>query len=133
MKINGKPVAPKVLADSATATGHEADTLDPHSTRIFNDALVRWKESDMPESFRSWALNEAAHERKFSPQRYFEVRRWQDHITATGEREHINNSHIPLFARFLLEECPELRPWCELRKSNWDKLFPELMKMKDAG
>lgn len=134
MRVNGKPVAPRALADNAAVTGHEAENLDEHHTRIFNDALARWKDgSDMSESFKSWAMSEAAHERKFSPQRFFEVRRWQDHVTDTGEREHINNTHIPLFTRFLLEECPELQPWCELRKSSWDRLFPALSKGRGNG
>ena len=104
--------------------GAEVDNLDDHNIAILNRAVARWQNSsDMRESFEAWALEEAAHQRKFSPQRFFEVRRWQEHVDDSGEREAIDNSHVPLFTRFLLLEHPDLRQWCELRRSHWDALF----------
>lgn len=118
---------PATAINSKYASGagaDEKDNLDDHYRRIYLDALSRW-DGDKPlqDAFTEWAQNEAAHERRFSPQRFFEVRRWQDHVTDSGERETINNTHIPLFTRFLLEQCPDLKCWCELRRSHWDALF----------
>lgn len=106
------------------AGADEIENLDDHYRRIFLDARSRWDgNKPMQDSFTEWASNEAAHERRFSPQRFFEVRRWQDHVDDSGERETINNTHIPLFTRFLLEQHPDLKHWCELRRSHWDTLF----------
>lgn len=106
--------------------GREDSTLTEYHSRIFAEAETRWKDNGpLRESFTAWAENEAENGRRFSPQRFFEVRRWQDHVDDKGKPERIDNTHIPIFTRFMLAEHPELREWCELRRSRFDAMFRE--------
>ena len=82
-----------------------------------------------PDIWKQWestALEEAAHERRFSMQYVVEQTRKHDHVNRIGEPVRVNNSHCPIWARMLATEHPEIRPYIELRQSEWDSDFPDV-------
>ena len=86
-----------------------------------------WRDLN-PDIWERWeriALDEAAHERRFSMQLLVEQTRKQDRVNRNGEPVKLNNSHCPIWARMLATEHPEIRPYIELRGSEWDIDFPE--------
>lgn len=80
---------------------------------------------------KAWALNEAAHMRRFSVSYFVEHYRWQDRVNSEGEPFKINDHYIPIWARMLVSEHPELRGFIELRKSAWDDDYPEAFERAD--
>lgn len=70
--------------------------------------------------FKSWALNEAAHERRVSVQWLLEDVRRFDRVNNAGDVVKVNNSFAPIFARQIVAECPEIRPYIEMRRSIYD-------------
>lgn len=79
----------------------------------------------------AWALNEAAHGRRFSISPFIERYRWRDRVDSQGEPFKINDHYSPIFARMLVSEHPELRGYIELRKSTWDDDYPEAFESAD--
>ena len=102
----------------------EVDNLNAHDTSLLNRAQ-EWRRVNtrLWHDLEAWALNEAAHERRFGVQDFIEAVRWRDHVNDLGEPVKVNNSYEPLFARFLVADYPELRPWVELRRSRWDDVL----------
>lgn len=106
---------------SSSASGDRAMTFyHAWEWRELNPGLWR--------KLEAFALNEAAHERKFSVKRWLENTRWQDRVNAIGEPVRVNNSHCPIWARMLASEHPEVRPFIELRRCDWDRDFPLLVQ-----
>ena len=105
----------------------EVGNLDAHSISLLNRAR-EWRRVNarLWHDLETWALNEAAHERRFGVQDFIESVRWRDHVNDLGEPVKVNNSYGPLFARFLVADYPELRPWIELRRSRWDAVLGSL-------
>ena len=80
-----------------------------------------------PDVWNEWeqaALYEAAHKRRFSMQYVCEHTRKFDRVNDIGEPVGVNNTYRPIWARMLATEHPELRPYIELRKSEFDIDFP---------
>lgn len=70
--------------------------------------------------FKRYATNEASHKRRVSVQWLLEDVRKYDRVDSAGDVVKINNSFAPIFARELVRQCPEIRPYIELRKSVYD-------------
>lgn len=79
-----------------------------------------------PKIWQKWtgaALDAARHERRVSIGLLMEQTRSCDHVNGNGDLTLINNDYSPIFARLMVEEHPELKPFIELRKSRFDKYF----------
>lgn len=92
------------------------------------DSTVRQRALDWirlnPEAwlrFKGHALHEAAHGRRVSVQWLLEDCRKYDRVNSAGDPVKVNNSFAPIFARQLVEECPEVRPFIEMRRSVYDE------------
>lgn len=124
--MSGKrtPATPRDFAERSGAGAAEVDNLNAHDTSLLNRAR-EWRRVNtrLWHDLEAWALNEAAHERRFGVQDFIESVRWRDHVNDLGEPVRVNNSYEPLFARFLVADYPELRPWVELRRSRWDAVL----------
>ena len=70
----------------------------------------------------SVARREAAHDRKFGMKWIVEETRKKAFVNRAGEPFKINNSHTAAFARIMVQQYPELRPFIEYRKSQFDGL-----------
>lgn len=68
----------------------------------------------------SLAKKETIAQRKFGVQFLIEEARKKSFATDDGSRFSINNSFAPAFARMLVKEHPEMKPYIELRKSELD-------------
>ena len=73
-----------------------------------------------------FAKRRAAAQRQFGLQEWAESERRTPRVDGTGNDFKVNNSHLPIYARLLASELPEVRPYVELRASVYDKFFPEL-------
>lgn len=104
--------------------GAEVENLTEHDKAVLRRAQewVRLNPT-LWATFEAWALDEVRHERKFGLQDFVETIRWRDYSNALGEPVKINNSFCPIFARFLVAEHPEARPFVELRHSRWDSVL----------
>lgn len=71
--------------------------------------------------FVTRCLWDAAHDRRISVQYLIEDVRKHDYVNRIGDPCKINNSYSPIFARKLIEQYPELRPFIEIRRSVYDK------------
>lgn len=70
--------------------------------------------------FKRHALNEAAHERRVSVQWLLEDVRKFDRVDSAGDVVKVNNSFAPIFARELVKQCPNVKPFIETRRSIYD-------------
>lgn len=77
---------------------------------------------DIWERFTTYALNEAAHQRRVSIKWLLEDARKFDRVDSAGDPVKVDNSLAPFFARQLIDEHPEIRPYLETRKSILDRL-----------
>jgi hypothetical protein len=89
------------------------------ATRIRALEWIR-RNPDIWARFKRHALNEAAHERRVSVQWLLEDVRKFDRVDNAGDVVKVNNSFAPIFARELVRQCPEIRPYIELRRSIYD-------------
>ena len=71
---------------------------------------------------RRMAGYEAAHERHFGMKWIVEETRKKDFVDRAGEPFKINNNHTAAFARIMGEEMPEIVPYIERRRSQFDGL-----------
>ena len=69
------------------------------------------------------ALHEAACKRHFSMQWIVEQIRRKDYVTRAGEPCKVQNSFVPVFTRIMCKQHPEIRPYLEMRKSQFDGLI----------
>lgn len=118
------PATADNFGEMCGAGAAEAIDLTEHDTTLLNRAR-EWRRANtrLWHDLEAWALNEAAHERRFGVQDFIESVRWHDHVNDLGEAVKVDNSYAPLFARFLVAEHPELRQWVELRRSRWDAVL----------
>ena len=112
-----KKPAGDTLKECQRATETTVDT----TTQIRNKAL-EWisQNPDLWSKFKSYALHEADQKRRVSVQWLLEDSRKHDYVNQNGEPCKINNSIAPVLARELLKECPEVRPYLEVRRSRFD-------------
>lgn len=99
---------------SGTATTADAKTL-----RIWNTAVTRW-ESVGP-TVKAIALREVEAKRPFTMQHILEELRRRPRVGRDGLDVAVNNSYAPAYARLLLRDCPECRPYLETRRSRFDR------------
>lgn len=95
----------------------------------------KWRDLN-PDVWSRWektALREAQHGRRFSMQYLIEQTRKHDHVNRAGEPLVINNTHAPIWARMLATELPVIRPYIELRRSEYDEDYPDAKKVIDCG
>lgn len=69
-----------------------------------------------------WALNEAAHQRKFAMQTALERIRWKDYVNDEGQPTKVSNDYGAIWARMLVAKHPEIRPYVTMRPSAYDEL-----------
>jgi len=118
----------------AAQSGADEYTDKQKANAARKDAKARLFRSLNPDLFaklEKHALNETAHKRRFSVQRWIEEVRWKDHVNRIGESVKINNDFAPIFARMLVTEHPEVRGFIELRKSVYDLLYPGAFSSDD--
>ena len=72
------------------------------------------------------AKRRAAARMPFGVQEWAEWERRHDTTDSEGNPFKVNNTHLPIYARILACDLPEVRPYVELRASVYDALFPEL-------
>ena len=71
---------------------------------------------------RGMAAREVEAERPFTIQLLMERLRHEQHVGRDGRDVVINNTYAPAYARLLLRDMPECRPYLETRKSRFDGL-----------
>lgn len=84
---------------------------------------LRWIECNpvLWNRFKDYAMNEAKHKRRVSVQWLIENVRKFDRVNDFGESLKVDNSFSPFFARELIRECPQVRPFLKTRRSRFDK------------
>lgn len=75
-----------------------------------------------------FAKRRAEAQRPFGVQEWAEAERRHPRANGSGDDFRINNSFLPIYARILATDLPEVRPYVELRKSVYDVFFPELKR-----
>ena len=73
-----------------------------------------------------FAKGRAAARLPFGVQEWAEWERRHDTTDTEGNPFKVNNTHLPIYARILASDLPEVRPYVELRASAYDEYFPEL-------
>lgn len=101
-------------------TGEAGKAADAKTLRIWNAAVTRW-ESVGP-TVKAIALREVHAKRRFTIQYIMEDLRRRQHVGRDGLDVAVNNSCAPAYARLLLRDCPECRPYLVTRKSRFDRL-----------
>lgn len=110
---------------SASKRNYTTSAKDSRALTFYR--ACEWRDLN-PDVWGAWeraALHEAAQGRRFSMQLMIEQTRKQDRVNCNGEPVKLNNTHCPIWARMLATEHPEVRPFIELRDSEWDIDFPE--------
>lgn len=119
-----KRLANKMEKPAASASAHQRACNDtPNNTTIqVRTRALQWIKDnpDLWSKFKSYALHEADQKRRVSVQWLLEDSRKHDYVNRNGEPCKINNSIAPVLARELLKECPEVRPYLEVRRSRFD-------------
>lgn len=72
------------------------------------------------------ARREVEAQRPFGMQLLLEQLRWREFVERDGSAWRINNTLAPAWARMLLRDYPEARPYLELRKSRFDEFAREV-------
>lgn len=98
-------------------------TSDTTTTAQVKARALRWIEYNpvLWNRFKDYATNEAEHKRRISVQWLIENVRKFDQVNDFGETLKIDNSFTPVFARELIRECPQVRPFLKTRRSRFDK------------
>ena len=91
---------------------------DAKTLRIWNAAVTRW-ESVGP-VVKAIALREVEAERRFTMQYVMEELRRRQYVGRDGADVAVDNTYAPAYARLLMRDCPEVRPYLETRKSRFD-------------
>lgn len=73
-----------------------------------------------------FARRRAAAHRRFGVQEWAESERRHPRADGSGNDFKVNNSLLPVYARMVASDLPEVRAYIELRASVYDKFFPEL-------
>lgn len=126
-----KEARPRAVA--AVGDGRmEVDSTREHDTSIYeaNVREVRYMvETTASEAYGrlcDFARCRAAARRPFGVQEWAEAERRHDSTDTEGNPFKVNNTSLPIFARILASDLPEVRPYIELRASVYDPFFPEL-------
>lgn len=97
------------------------DTPNNTTIQVRTRALQWIKDNpDLWSKFKSYALHEADQKRRVSVQWLLEDSRKHDYVNQNGEPCKINNTFAPVLARQLLKECPQIKPYLEVRRSRFD-------------
>lgn len=70
----------------------------------------------------AWALNEAAHGRRFAMQTALERIRWKDYADDEGNPTKVSNDFGAIWSRLLIARHPEIRPFVTMRPSVYDRM-----------
>lgn len=100
-------------------TGNVEKATDAKTLRIWNAAVTRW-ESVGP-TVKAIALREVEAKRRFTMQYILEELRRRPRVGRDGADVAVDNSYAPAYARLLLRDCPECRPYLETRRSRFDR------------
>lgn len=111
----------KESPDTLDGGGGDTKTGNKDCTNTINAARdwVRLN-PELWAELNAWAVGEAKAERKFSIMEYMQSIRWHDRVNAEGYGVKVNNDHAPIFARWIVNAHPIVRPYIELRKSKYD-------------
>ena len=116
----------------------EADTARDDDTARYGANVravrhaVRTTASEAYGRLCDFARRRAAARRPFGVQEWAEAERRHDTADTEGNPFRVNNTSLPIFARILASDLPEVRPYIELRSSVYDPFFPELWSV-DRG
>lgn len=118
-----KPSPAEALESKQRATDNDLEcTIKALTMEREGKDWIR-RNPDIWERFTTYALNEAAHQRRVSIKWLLEDARKFDRVDSAGDPVKVNNSFAPFFARRLIDEHPEIRPYVEIRKSILDRLL----------
>lgn len=104
-------------ADAAECDAERA-RRDVRTVRAWNAAVARWEV--VGPVIVGMAMREVEAERPFTIQLLMERLRHEQHVGRDGKDVAINNTYAPAYARLLLRDMPEARPYLETRKSRFD-------------
>lgn len=121
-----KRLANKLEKPAASASAHQRackGTSDTTTTAQVKARALRWIECNpvLWNRFKDYATSEAEHKRRISVQWLIENVRKFDQVNDFGEPLKVDNSFSPFFARELIRECPQVRPFLKTRRSRFDK------------
>lgn len=111
---------------------YTTSTTGDLAVRFYNACEFRRLNPDVWDEWEQAALYEAAHKRRFSMQYVVEHTRKFDRVNDIGDPVAVNNTYRPIWARMLASENPSLRPYIELRKSEYDIDFPDAKTIVDG-
>lgn len=90
----------------------------------FNRASWRWANCpELREAFLAFARREVEAGRRFGVKELAERLRWREFVARDGEAFKLDNSLVSCYARLLVADYPECRPFILLRKSRFDALI----------
>lgn len=96
----------------------EGAKRDAKTVRLWNTAVARWEA--VGPVFVGMAAREVEAERPFTIQYLMEQLRRAPRVGRDGVDVAVNNTYAPAYARLLLRDCPECRPYLVTRKSRFD-------------
>lgn len=94
--------------------------LQMPSSAVHQWAIAERRWPTIREECIARARREVEAQRPFGMKCVLEQLRWLEFIESDGTAWRINNSLAPAWARMLLRDYPEARPYMELRRSRFD-------------
>lgn len=119
-----KTPSPAELVAAADDGAKTADEIDYAHCMAKLRACREWirLNPDRVADMERYAMNEAAHGRKFAIKTIIERIRWFDYVNSAGQPVKISNDYAPIFARMLIDKHPELAQFIQTRPSMFDRL-----------
>lgn len=94
-------------------------TADAKTIQAWNTAVFRW--GSIGPVVKAIALDEVKAQRRFTFQFIMEELRRRPRVGRDGADVAVNNTFAPAYARLLLRDCPQCRPYLETRRSRFDR------------
>lgn len=102
---------------------------DLSEAQIQRDRAAEWIRCN-PDAWAcmvSAALAEAKAQRRFSVRYLTERVRAKEFTDVQGRASSVNNDFTPALARLLVEQCPSVAPYVELRRARCDQAFRDCL------
>lgn len=118
------PPSAELVAAADDGAKKTADEIDYAHCMAKLRACREWirLNPDRVADMERYAMNEAAHGRKFAIKTLVERIRWFDYVNSAGQPVKISNDYAPIFARMLIDKHPELAQFIQTRPSMFDRL-----------
>lgn len=119
------------LAEANSAREHDTAMHEANVREV--RYMVKTTARDAYGRLCDFARRRAAAHRQFGVQEWAESERRQPRVDGSGNDFKVNNSLLPIYARMVASDLPEVRPYVELRASVYDRFFPELGRADHAA